>query len=421
MASKLLTIKKIEKWKPTTETLLADGEGLFCRGRSPTHKDWLFIYTFAGVRRKQGLGRFPDVSLDTARAKASESRALVAAGIDPKIERKRMRAQAIEIAAAESARHTVRMLFEEWHQKDASKRKDGGSEIRRSIEKDVLPSLGNSYANEVRRSDIVIILDRVKARGANRVANQLLQYLRQMFRFAGWREIIQSDPTLGLTKKNVGGRENERDRYLTESEISELAIKLPEARLTSQAEAALWIMLATLCRVGEISKARWQDFNKSTSTWTIPAEHSKNKKSHLVHLSQFAMSQFEALGALASCNVWIFPNRDGKSHVSEKTLQKQFRDRQVITSVKGRSSKLGVLALSGGRWTAHDLRRTGATLMGELGIRSDVIDRCQNHVDDKKVKRIYQRQELMAERQQAFVLLGDRLALLSRSEHSILG
>lgn len=81
-----------------------------------------------------------------------------------------------------------------------------------------------------------------------------------------------------------------------------------------------------------------------------------------------------------------------------------------------RTTKLGKLALSGGEWRAHDLRRTGGTLMGELGIRSDVIERCLNHIGASKLVKTYQHQELIAERGEAFRKLGERLALLARGE-----
>jgi integrase len=415
MATKLLTDPKVKSARSKAEKLLADGDGLYCRVRA-NGKDWVFIYSLRGKRRKQGLGPYPDISLEVARARARESRELVAQGLDPIMARAKREAEQIAKTAAEESRHTTRTLFEQWHKKEASKRKDKGEEIRRAFEKDVLPTLGDLYADEVKRRHIMQVLDDVKERGALRITNQILQYLRQMYRYAIKREIIETDPTYALTKKDAGGKETERDRYLTEMELRELSTKISSANLSKQAEAILWIMLATVCRVGEVCRARHKDLDLDACTWVIPAEHSKNGKEHFVHLSDFAKAQFQILTALSTSNVWVMPSRDGKSHVCEKTVQKQFRDRQRDTAMKGRSKKLGALSLSGGRWTAHDLRRTGSTLMGELGIRSDVIDRCQNHVEGKKVTRIYQRQELLPERAEAFRMLGDRLELLRRSE-----
>jgi integrase len=415
MATKLLTDPKVKGARSRAERLLSDGDGLYCRVRA-NGKDWVFIYSLRGKRRKQGLGPYPDISLEAARARASESRELVAQGLDPISARVQREAEQLAKSAAEESRHTTRSLFELWHQKEASKRKDSGEEIRRAFEKDVLPTLGDLYADEVKRRHIMQVLDDVKERGALRITNQILQYLRQMYRYAMTREIVESDPTYSLTKKDAGGKETERDRFLTEKELRELATKIQGANLSKQAEATLWIMLATVCRVGEVSRARHKDLDLDAGTWFIPGEHSKNGKEHLVHLSDFAQAQFQILTALSTSKTWVMPSRDGKGHVCEKTLQKQYRDRQRDTAMKGRSKKLGALSLAGGRWTAHDLRRTGSTLMGELGIRSDVIDRCQNHIEGKKVTRIYQRQELLPERVEAFRTLGDRLELLRRGE-----
>jgi integrase len=69
--------------------------------------------------------------------------------------------------------------------------------------------------------------------------------------------------------------------------------------------------------------------------------------------------------------------------------------------------------LPGGRWTPHDLRRTGATLMGELGVHGDVIEKCLNHLEQSKIKRTYQRAIRQQEQADAWRLLGARLALLT--------
>lgn len=420
-----------------TERFVGDGDGLFLRLRRRddpprTVKTWVFWYSLHGQRGKQGLGVYPDVGLAKARHLAQESRKAVADGRDPVAAKEATeRAQAAQLAA-QQARPTVLGLFERWHEQEASKRKDKGEEVRRAMEKDVIPLIGKLYADEVRRRDVMHVLDTVKKRGVKRYANYLLQYLRQMFKFAVLRDITTSDPTFGIEKKDVGGREKERDRILTEAEIHELAQKLPISGLTPMAQAAFWLIFATCCRVGELTKARWSEFDEEQAIWTIPAANSKNGREHLIHLSPFALKQLKALSQNATSKTWAIaraafrkprdpdekPETKADAHANTKSLQKQFRDRQRKQEVKGRSKQLGALALKSGPWTAHDLRRTGATIMGELGVRSDVIDRVLNHIEPKKVTRTYQRQELHEERAQAFNLLGDRLELLIREKPS---
>jgi len=87
-------------------------------------------------------------------------------------------------------------------------------------------------------------------------------------------------------------------------------------------------------------------------------------------------------------------------------------DRQTRAKpIKGRKNST-ILDLPGGHWTQHDLRRTGATIMGELDISSDVIDLCLNHKKAKKTTRTYQRQTMLPQRQEAFDILGSHLTKL---------
>jgi integrase len=81
-----------------------------------------------------------------------------------------------------------------------------------------------------------------------------------------------------------------------------------------------------------------------------------------------------------------------------------------------RSTRTDALALPGGRWTAHDLRRTAATLMAGLGISGDVIDECLNHVIESRVRRTYIRNRRPEEQARAFDALGSCLQALSGGE-----
>jgi integrase len=145
---------------------------------------------------------------------------------------------------------------------------------------------------------------------------------------------------------------------------------------------------------------------------------SKNGKAHTIYLSDFALAQFKVLKSLATSDTWLFPNRDNSSNVCENSITKQVGGRQSITIFSGRSKDNQSLVLTGGKWTPHDLRRTGATLMGDLGIRPDVIEKCLNHTEENKIKRTYQRQELKAEQLNVWRMLGDRLNLLLNNDDS---
>jgi integrase len=98
-----------------------------------------------------------------------------------------------------------------------------------------------------------------------------------------------------------------------------------------------------------------------------------------------------------------------------KSFGKQLANRQRPPErrVTNRSRDTEALLLTGGRWTAHDLRRTAATLTTKLGFGGDVIDECLNHMIESRVRRVYVRDRRVADLARAFDVLGARLEVLS--------
>jgi integrase len=172
--------------------------------------------------------------------------------------------------------------------------------------------------------------------------------------------------------------------------------------------------------VGELSRAQWVDVDLASGTCRIPAENAKNGKLHTVILSDFSVRHFRELHQISGRTNWCYPAENmNDSHVCVKSISKQVHDRQRTVPMKSRSKAAGVLLLSGGAWTPHDLRRTGATMMGALGVRPDVIEKCLNHVEQNKLVRVYQRQELKEEQQDVWELLGERLDALKSGSNNV--
>jgi len=416
------------------EYLLADGDGLFMRVRPSGAKDWLFVYTFAGKRRKMGMGSFETTSLATARSEAEKARTAVSIQIDPQLQKVKNEAQQVterQALEASKVRITVQDLFEKWERLELSGRKDGGKEVRRSFDKDVLPKLGKLAAEDVKRKHVAEVLDKVVERGARIVARNLLGDIRQMYGFGIARGLLDNDPT-GHMKRDDYGRKKERERVLTEAEITELVKAMQKARMGNTSVLAIWLQLATCCRIGELSQAQWKDIDLDAGTWRIPADIAKNAKEHTIYLSGFAIEKFKALYALTGvvenaqaakvAGTWAFPARSKKTHVCVKTLAKQVGDRQRGGKgvMSNRTKLADALTLPGGKWTPHDLRRTGATMMVALGAQPEVVERCLNHTEQNRVKRIYQRHDYRAEMKQAWKLLGERLELLTNTTGNVI-
>lgn len=324
-----------------------------------------------------------------------------------------------EAKAQLAARKSVQDLFDHWAKVDLINRKDGGKEVRRMFEKDVLPLLGSLAVADVKKGHITEVTDVMLARGVNRAAKIAFSLVRQMFRFAVDRDLIEHDPSASIRKAKIGGKDVERDRVLSEEEIRALAKQAPAAGLLPSTEAAIWIALSTCCRIGELINSRWENIDLYTGIWLIPAEDSKNGKAHSVTLSKFAIQQFKRVKAYGGNSQWCYPNTKNTGPVCSKTLTKQLGDRQRQSDqrvLSNRSAKAQALCLKGGKWTPHDLRRTGATLMTALGVIPEVAERCLNHTEDNKVKRTYQRHSYTREMANAWTVLGEYLSELSKKD-----
>lgn len=384
-----------------------------------------FTVQQARDRAREWSGLYRAGVLDLREHFERERQAEEAARHAAEAERQRAAEDAERAAIAASRRLTVRQLFAQWQRAELTPqvladgtrtgRKDGGEWVSKSFERRVFPKVGDIPAEEVRRADLLAILDECKAGGARRTANVLFADLRQMFRFASEREVVMRNPLDGIKRATIGGKDTERDRTLTDGELRALHAALPTSGMAKRSIAAVRLILATGARVGEAMSARWEHVDLDRGTWYLP--DTKNQRDHLIHLSSIARDQFKALAALRERDAagkpvpWVFPNTAREGPVCVKSFGKQLSDRQrpAAQRMSGRSKATESLALAGGKWTAHDLRRTAATLMARLGVSTDVIDECLNHKLASKVARVYIKDRREAEQARAFDALGRRL------------
>ena len=454
-----LTAKELENLTPTDEgTKLSDGNSLW--GLVKVSKAGIisvaFYWRFRHGEKRHDLscGTWKKgVSMTTIRKEREAAAALLATGKNPNDERKLTKERASteqkeELARIETEKAALRTLESallEWYgSTEIKNRKDGGDYLKRAIKKDVLPKLKNVPISDITKTMVADILHTL-AKTAPVMSNRLHASLNQFFKYCcDEREWIAKNPLDGTSRTKIGGKEKSRERTLCDHddpdkhELKELRAAMENAKLQDTTKAALWIMLGTACRIGEITQARWTELNLETGLWTIPAENSKNGKPHTVNLSAFVLPHFQTLKEASSESEWVFPAKIGKrtgnkptdneatqttqdkGPVCVKSITKQVGDRQRDTPMQGRSKSVGTLSLSGGHWVPHDLRRTAATIMGHCGVLSEIIERCLNHVEGSKLKRTYQRQEPRQQMREAWHLLGQRLeTLLSESNVTV--
>lgn len=412
MASNKLTDKSLRGLKPTSkEQTVGDGGGLWVRVLPVSNGGAInFYYRFEldGKERRFNCGSYPATTLAEARKNRSGARSSVAKGIDPVLQQGNDRLHARAAQALQSMEKTVSELLDDWERVYlTAHRKDKGKAAVEAVKFDVLPVIGQMKAKEVRLPHISSVLDRILARGTRRKANMALSLMRQMFRHGLGRGIVETDPTLAISRRQAGGKETPSDRNLSLPEISELGSKLLTAGLHERTQAAVLFLLATGARVGELIKARWVEIDETAKTWIIPSVNSKNGRAHLIHLSDFAMSELTRMKKYKSGDFLLSGRKKGEP-ISQKTISKTIRDRIRSEPLKNRTAKTKTLLLADGEWSPHDLRRTMASRMGDIGIAPHVIERCLNHIQQGIVG-VYQRQEYLKERKDAFDTWGNQL------------
>ena len=431
-----MTVQAIQALKPSTSyTKTQVSRGLYIGVATTGEKVFFVRYTVNGkVNRSEyrlpklfGTKSGPaHISLTDARAKATEIQALAKQGIDyqQKLEAD-AKAVAAQSAQQEAENYTVTELYEAWLA--TTRRKDGGAELRRYFGRDVLPVIGTKPLRELEEGHIKALLQPISNTGTNRKAVVILSNLKQMFKWASGRrpwKLLVDDPTLNLRPEDItqpGYEDVERDRVLSHDEIKALVRQLPAARLVKTTEYAIWIVLSCCTRIGETIKAEWKEIDLMTGVWHIPEANTKGKApAHTVYLSAFAIRQFEALKAITGGSKWCFPSEDGTSHLNEKAPTKQIGDRQASLRAKkplvNRSKGVSSLVLGSEKWTPHDLRRTGATLLQTADVDQHVIERMMNHAEQNRMQRIYQQHNYANEQQEAWTKLGTLLTQLTNAD-----
>ncbi|MFU4390356.1 tyrosine-type recombinase/integrase [Pseudomonas paraeruginosa] len=388
-------------------------------------KEWSLRYRVK-IGEKWGnkrlpLGDFPTVTVAAARAEALKAKARISQGEDPMGDRQAeadRRAEEIKTKAKEAAsRVTVSDFFERWMKSALPKgRKDRGKELRRQFKKDVLPLLGEKEMKDITAADILHVTDTILERGVNRMAQSIFSDMKQMFAFAVVREVISDNPAATISKQDIGKALKPRDRVLSPREIRELDQALHASSLNRVTHIIYMLQISMTCRINELCQAAWSEFDWSTRTWTIPGKRTKSGRPITVNLSSYSICLYEELKTLTGHTQWCYPGRDPKKPINRKAATNHARDRQLPQGkgpATGKTVQTQSLLVGGERWKTHDLRRSGSTLMQQLGIPTEVSERCLNHVEGNKSKAAYHHHDYKKEMKRAWYLLSEALSVIT--------
>ena len=391
--AKRFTDAQIKRLKPTSKRAIIfehGGRGFGLRIEPSGRKSFFLEYRFGEAEERRNrvltIGKHPTVSLTEARSIASQSLSQIEQDIDPAT-------QKLTKKIADRNALTVGDLVEEYIEKWAKVKKKERSwkEDERLLNKDILPVIGRKKAKDIRRRDIVLLLDAIVERGATITANRVLAVTRKMFNFAVGRDIIDASPCVQIPAPS---KENRRERYLSEDEIKVFWEKLDDAKMSQEIRLALKFLLVTGQRKNEVIGAEWSEFDLKNKWWTIPAEKSKNKLTHRVPLTSTAMEILNELKKITGQYQFVFASPVGHTKrnperkagifpILGSAVDRALRNNQT-NNLKTKQKNIFNLD----HFTPHDLRRTTASMMTKSGVDRLVLKKILNHAD-REVTAIY--------------------------------
>ncbi len=370
-------------------------------------KVFFYLYRIDGVRRFLNLGEYKDklhpngITLEQARKAFNIEQGKVAAlkagrseGVDPA----KAKQEASEKRIAESEEHrkalTIEELVKEYIEKHAKKFKRSWKEDDRILKREIIPVWGKRKAKDIVKRDVVLLLEKIIDRGSPGMSNNTFQVIRKMMNFAVERDILPYSPATGV---KALAPKVARERTLSAEEIKTLWDKLDVAAISIEIKAALKLMLLTAQRPGEVIGIHTSEIDGNW--WTIPGERAKNGKTHRVFLSQTAkmiiaqsierIKEIREIPAEEDYDGFVFPSPHRKkvqpidSHALSVAVQRNLTWPLLDKKGKQLYEKDGKPAsenrLEVDHFTPHDLRRTAATFMAQMGFMDEIIDAVLNH------------------------------------------
>jgi len=347
----------------------------------------VYIVDYFDKRRKQrrlSLGKHGVLTPDKARELAKDTLYSVRVGKDPMEEREAARGAI-----------TFRALAEDYIRLRCSEKKSGAEDAR-IIRRELLPHWGRRLAADVSRRDVKRLTAEIKKRGAPIMANRTQSCIRRLYNWGVDREDVQANPAARIRPLV---KETSRERVLSNSEIRSFWNVLERVPAEPESRAALKFILITAQRPGEVVSLEWAEINFEERVWNLPAEKSKNGRAHRIPLSPLAI---ETLASLRHDSNFVFPShRNSGRHITRAAI--------------GRALRNGRALIKADRFSPHDLRRTAASKMAEMGIGRLTISKILNHTD-KAITAIYDRYGYLPEMESALNSWADKLLAIVEGE-----
>lgn len=382
-------------------------------------KAWIYRYNAGGKMRQIKIGQWPALSLPGAVTKWQELKDARSLGVDPALAKK------AERQAKRKVVYTVAQAVEDYYHGHllVNRQAIGANAVYARLAKAIEP-IEKSAAESITRRVAFELISGLADKPV--LAKSVRNELGAAWAFAldaglmpentpnFWRDILAGK----LRSKGAirdGKRKGTAKRTLSEAELKTL-LTVDMKRFSQQVRDFLMIQLWTCTRGAEIVQMRHDQISdeKDGAWWTVPKAMTKGRNQAKAFDLRVPLAgrALEIVQRLRSGKGWLFPSvsRDGvigpqkQTYMQSKVNYLQPYCKQKPEHVRDR--------LSVTHWSPHDLRRTGRTMLAQLGCPSEVAESILGHVRPG-VEGIYNLHAYDSERRHWLTLWSDRLSLIA--------
>lgn len=395
-----------------TADRLRDGgaRGLILNVYPTGTKTWSVRYTprqgdQAGHETEAIIGNFPEWLPKQAREEAERIRQGARVGAGVVIEREEAKATAERLKVS-----TMSALADEYLaniEREPKPGKNGKTrrklrdatidKNRQAIEFHLKPRLGSTPVERITRGDVIKHADEIEHTRGPGAAHAFVAITRRLLNFAIDRGLIEFNCALRI---EIAQRES-RDRVAKPQEIAKIWKALEHTRRHSRgwmSATAIMLAMLTAKRRSEVAGVQESEVDFENMVWTISEDRAKNHKADRVPLTEKTAALLREAFKLSKSETHAFVGKDWKTPKEPDTLTRMFARLRVDTDIAD-------LCL-------HDQRRTGATLMAQMGVDERTVSRILAHtpVGVAAVTGVYNRHDYLEEKREALLLWEAKLA-----------
>lgn len=363
---------------------LLDDDGLVLRVRPNGRKVWYVFYYIGKKRTKKKIGEFPLMSLSEARTERDVLKMRVRSGLS-----------AVDMAAA-----PFKDLGEEWFSmKKASRLSEIHlKNIRYRLDNYIYAGFGEISTADLTRPVMTQPLIELVAAGKRETAKRVACIIAEILDYAVDRGYIQGHNGAHLSKA-LPAQEVKHFAHITNpSVIGHLLAALDRSKMSAVSKACILINLYCFPRIGEQLLSTWDEIDLRDRIWTIPAEHTKRRRVHIVPLSSQASQIFEMLqkeckriyGTDSLQGRLIYPT----TYTAAKRIA-AIRENAILKSLKNLHMYDPAVPMT---ISIHGFRHTASTFLYRMGENTMWIEKQLAHLDPNRIRATYNQYEFLEER-----------------------